>query len=502
MENGRSRSPFFEKYSGKIEGGSKMGILEGIEPVPVFHFFEEICSIPHGSGNEAAISDYLKQFANERGLFCIQDEWKNIIIVKEATPGHEAEETLILQGHMDMVAVKEPDRDIDMEKEPLRLVVNGDEISAEGTSLGGDDGIAVAYILALLDSEEIPHPRLEVVLTVGEEVGMDGAREIDLSMLKGRRMLNLDNEEEGVLLTSCAGGLRADCKLPVAWEKRSGSVLHIQLSGLQGGHSGAEIIKEGGNSNCLMGRLLDALIQETSASLISLEGGLADNAIPRQTDARILIKKEEKEKVLAILRGMEEKFRQELSVKDPGVRVTAAEEGARTADCLRAESMEKAVYCLLAMPNGIQAMSADVEGLVETSLNLGMMNLSTEHLRLTYAIRSSLESGKEAVCRKMAAVSHLAGAAVEMRGDYPGWAYRKDSPLRDKMIDVYERMYGKKPQIQAIHAGLECGLFAGKLPGLDCISYGPDMKGIHTTGEVLSISSVKRVWEYLLEILK
>lgn len=479
-----------------------MGVLEGLEPISVFHFFEEICKIPHGSGNEAAISDHLKQFAGERGLACIQDEWNNIIIIKEATAGREAEETLILQGHMDMVAVREPGCDIDMEREPLRLTVKGDHISAEGTSLGGDDGIAVAYIMALLDSKEISHPRLEAVLTVGEEVGMDGAREIDLSMLKGRRMLNLDNEEEGVLLTSCAGGLRADCKLPVIWEKRSGSVLHIQVTGLQGGHSGAEIIKEGGNSNCLMGRVLNALVRKTSASLLSMKGGLADNAIPRQTDARIMIKEEETEKSLAILRDMEEKFRQELAVKDPEVKIAVTEEGAQTADCLQAESMEKAVCYLLAMPNGIQAMSADVEGLVETSLNLGIMSLSKEHLRLTYAVRSSLESGKEAVKNKLYAVSRLAGAGMEVHGEYPGWAYRKDSPLRDKMIGIYEDLYGQKPQVQAIHAGLECGLFAGKLPGLDCISYGPDMKGIHTTEEVLSISSVRRVWEYLLEILK
>lgn len=479
-----------------------MGILEGVEPRPVLHFFEEICKIPHGSGNEAALSDYLKRFADERELYCIQDEWKNIIIVKEAAPGYEEEETLILQGHMDMVAVKAPDCDMDMEKEPLRLEVNGDLISARGTSLGGDDGIAVAYILALLDAKDIPHPRLEAVITVGEEVGMDGAREIDLSMLKGRRMLNLDNEEEGVLLTSCAGGMRADCKLPVMWEKRSGSMLYIRLTGLQGGHSGAEIIKERGNSNCLMGRLLDALLQETSASLCSLEGGLADNAIPRQTDARLIVPAEELEKGLAILRNMEEKLQQELSVKDPDVRIEVTQEGERTADCLKAESMKKAVACLLAMPNGIQAMSADVEGLVETSLNLGMLQLLPECLRLTYAVRSSLESGKEAVCRKLSVVSELAGADMEIRGDYPGWAYRKNSPLRDKMIRIYEKMYGEKPRVEAIHAGLECGLFSGKLPGLDCISYGPDMKGIHTTEEVLSISSVKRVWEYLLEVLR
>ncbi len=479
-----------------------MGVLEGLEPRPVFHFFEEICKIPHGSGNEGAVSDYLKEFAKERGLACIQDEWKNIIIVKEAVPGYEKEETLILQGHMDMVAVKAPDCDIDMEKEPLKLMVDGDLISAQGTSLGGDDGIAVAYILALLDAKEIPHPRLEAVLTVGEEVGMDGAREIDLSMLKGRRMLNLDNEEEGVLLTGCAGGFRADCKLPAAWEKRSGQQFHIRLAGLQGGHSGAEIIREGGNSNYLMGRVLDALLQETSASLVSLEGGLADNAIPRQTDARVLVSAEEKEIIPAIVHDMEKKLQTELAVKDPGVRIDVTEEGGRTTDCLQAESMRKAVCYLLAMPNGIQAMSADVKGLVETSLNLGMLRLSTECLRLTYAVRSSLESGKEALRRKMSAVCALAGAEMEVRGDYPGWAYRQDSPLRDKMIRIYEEMYGEKPRVEAIHAGLECGLFSGKIPDLDCISYGPDMKGIHTTEEVLSISSVKRVWEYLLEVLR
>lgn len=479
-----------------------MGVLTGVEPVPVFHYFEEICKIPHGSGNEKQLSDYLKQFAKERGLYCVQDAWNNIIIVKEASAGYEEEEPVILQGHMDMVAVKEPDCDIDMKKDSLRLKVEDDHVMAEGTSLGGDDGIAVAYALALLDAKEISHPRLEVVITVGEEVGMDGAREIDLSMLKGKRMLNLDNEEEGVLLTSCAGGARVGCRLPVYRERRSGSILHLQVSGLQGGHSGSEIIKEGGNANCLMGRVLDALVQGTSAALISLEGGLADNAIPIQADARILVGKEEVDKSFSIVDEIAQQIGAELSVKDPGVRITAREEGEDTADCLQCESMKKAAAFLLAMPNGVQAMSADVKGLVETSLNLGMLRLAPESLILTYAVRSSLESGKEAVCRKLEAISGLAGAEVEIRGNYPGWAFKKDSPLRDKMIRIYQEMYGKEPEVQAIHAGLECGMFAGKIPGLDCISCGPDMKNIHTTQETLSISSTNRVWNYLLEILR
>lgn len=479
-----------------------MGVLAGVEPVPVFHFFEEICKIPHGSGNEAGLSDYIRQFAEERGLFCIQDEWKNLIIIKEAAPGYEAEETMILQGHMDMVAVKEADAEIDLNKDPLRLKLEGDTLFAEKTSLGGDDGIAVAYALALLDAREIPHPRLEVILTVGEEVGMEGAGKLDLSMLKGKRMLNLDNEEEGILLVSCAGGVQADCLLPTVWEERYGVILHIQVAGLKGGHSGAEIVKEGGNSNCLMGRLLDILIQKTSASLLSLEGGHADNAIPRQTDAVLVVKQEEVDLCIQKMQELEAQMKTELAVKDADVRVLITKEEERTVSCLQAESMRKTVSYLMAMPNGVQAMSADVEGLVETSLNLGIMKLTKDGLLLQYAIRSSLESAKEEVCRKLQSVSYLAGATVRFGGNYPGWAYRKESPLRDKMIRIYERMYGRKPEIQAIHAGLECGLISDKIPGLDCISYGPDMRNIHTTEEVLSISSTQRVWEYLLEVLK
>lgn len=479
-----------------------MGVLSAIEPQSVFSFFEEISQIPHGSGNEKQLSDHIRKFAQKKGLFCIQDTWDNLIIIKEASPGYEEEEPVILQGHMDMVAVKEPDCDIDLQRDPLRLCTDGEWIRAEGTSLGGDDGIAVAYMLALLDSDAILHPRLEMILTVGEEVGLEGAERIDISPLRGRRMINLDNEEEGVFLTSCAGGARVDCELTVSWEERSGLALQLQIDGLKGGHSGAEIGKEGGNAGCLMGRLLDALTQTTSAALVSLESGHADNAIPKRADAVVLIRKEEKERAMQTIRRAEEEIRAELAVKDPGFRVFVSEAGERTEKCLRHESMQKAVAYLEAMPNGVQAMSADVEGLVETSLNLGILRLSGEALLLQYSIRSSLESAKLAVCRKLQAISALAGAKTAIRGNYPGWAYRADSPFRDKLIGVYEEMYGVRPSIQAIHAGLECGFFIGKIPDLDCVSLGPDMKDIHTTQEKLNISSTKRVWEYLLEVLK
>ena len=509
-----------------------MGVLAGLKPEPVFHYFEEICNIPHGSGNEKQLSDHIKEFANKRNLTCIQDKCNNIIIIKEATSGYEEEETMILQGHMDMVAVKDPESTLDMIKDPLCLEIDGDHITAKGTSLGGDDGIAVAYILALLDSKEIPHPRLEIILTVGEETGMDGAREIDLSMLKGKRLLNLDNEEEGVILTSCAGGARAECRLPITLEKRRGIQLEIQVCGLKGGHSGAEIIKEGGNANCLMGRVLDALIQTTSVSLVSLVGGLADNAIPILSKAVIAVDKTEAAKCFDAASKIEKEIQTELAVKDPGVNVSvkcidenvcisgtgctvstdvtnlenlsASTEKQEEVyvNCLTQESMKKAVAYIMAMPNGIQAMSADVEGLVETSLNLGIMKLTEKELVLEYSLRSSLESSKEALIRKLKSISALAEASVEICGDYPGWAYKQLSPLRDKMIRVYEEIYGTKPRVEAIHAGLECGIISAKINDLDCISYGPDMKNIHTTGEELSIASVERVWEYLLEILK
>ena len=277
-----------------------MSVLAGLQPANVFRFFEEICGIPHGSGNVGQISDYLAAFAKDRGLFYIQDEVKNVIIIKEATPGYEEEPALIIQGHMDMVAVKKPDCDIDLETDGLKVAVAGDKIYAEGTSRGGDDGIAVAYALATLDSNELKHPRIEAVITVDEETGLDGAKEIDLSMLKGSRLLNLDSEEEGVFLTSCAGGTRVACDLPVTMSDVEGVAVEIVINGLQGGHSGAEIHKERGNSNCLMARLLQEMTGQMPLALCSLKGGLADNAIPRETVATVVVSEEEKDYFIAM----------------------------------------------------------------------------------------------------------------------------------------------------------------------------------------------------------
>lgn len=480
-----------------------MRVLEGLAPERVFYYFEEICGIPHGSGNVEKISNYLMDFAKSRGLFAVQDELKNVIIVKPATAGYEEEPAVILQGHMDMVAVKRPDCVIDMTAEGLRLQVDGDRIYAEGTSLGGDDGIAVAYALALLDSDDLSHPKLEVVITVDEEVGMDGARGIDLSCLTGRRMLNLDSEEEGIFLTSCAGGARMECRLPVSVCKKEGAVCRISVEGLAGGHSGAEIHKERGNANCILGRILNSLASELAFRVKSMEGGLADNAIPRHAVCEVVLEKEQEGTFRELLLAMEDNIKKELATKDKDFQITAVFTGEERTVCADEKSTRRLTAFLAALPNGVQAMSADVAGLVETSLNLGMMSYAagSSELRCTFSLRSCVESAKQALVEKVAAVTMLAGGSYTVSGDYPGWAYRVHSPLRDKMTALYEEMYGEKPRLEAIHAGLECGILAAKLEDLDCISFGPNMANIHTTEETLSVSSVARVWDYLVRLL-
>ena len=481
-----------------------MGVLSELEPKSVFYYFEEITKIPHGSGNVQQISDYLVSFAKERNLYCIQDELKNVIIIKDATPGYEREPALILQGHMDMVAVKKPHCEIDLKTEGLKAAIRGDEIYAEGTSLGGDDGIAVAYSLALLDSDTVKHPRLEVVLTVDEEVGMDGARGIDLSMLTGSRMINLDSEDEGIFLTSCAGGARVNCALPLSFEERQGIAVELTVSGLLGGHSGAEIHKERGNSNCLMGRALYRVSQKMTVSLSRMEGGLADNAIPRETRALLLVEEKDYATLERVVREIETEVKAELATKDPDVSIRLRKQEAGSFLGVTPEDTKRAAAYLCALPNGVQAMSADMPGLVETSLNMGVMELEQKErmLKAGFSVRSSVESSKQALIGKLEAVTALAGGSSSVSGDYPGWKYRKNSPLRDKMVAVYKRLYGTSPKVEAIHAGLECGILGSKIRDLDCVSIGPQMHNIHTTEETLSISSTRRVWEYLVSLLE
>ena len=468
----------------------------------MFYYFEEICNIPHGSGNLDGISSYLEQFAKSHGLFCIRDKSNNIIIVKEATNGYENVEPIILQGHMDMVAVKKPECDIDMAKDPLRLNIDGDFVYAEGTSLGGDDGIAVAYILAILDSDDISHPRIEAVITTDEEVGMEGATAIDLSMLKAKRMLNIDSEEEGILLTSCAGGARVDCRIPVSREEMQGERYQIKISGLLGGHSGCEIHKERGNAIKLMGRILHMLLQEMPLQLVALEGGEKDNAIAREAEVCICIASEYETKLEVLLKEIESVIKNEYKTKECNVEITCKKVEINEEKALDVNSTKKIIDFLAILPNGVMAMSTDIEGLVETSLNVGILRLENEVLIASSAVRSSIESAKKYLIEQVTTIVNLLDGTVGVYGEYPGWQYNSDSKLRAVMVDVYKEMFGEEPKVEAIHAGLECGIMVSKIPGLDCVSFGPNMYDIHTTEERLSISSTERMWNYILEILK
>lgn len=403
---------------------------------------------------------------------------------------------------MDMVAVKKPGCEKDMRAQGLDLREDGDWLYAQDTSLGGDDGIAVAIMLAVLDSDEIAHPRVEAVFTVDEETGMDGARAIDLGICKGRRMLNLDSEDEGIFLTSCAGGARLHGRLPVVYEEMEGCLYRLCVEGLQGGHSGGEIHKERGNSNCLAGRLLYTCQKAADVRLAAMEGGLADNAIPRLTRMEAVVRKGETAAFEAALECFEKAVAKELSVKDPGFSVAVQKKETGSFSVLTREDSRKAAFLLLALPNGVQSMSADIPGLVQTSLNLGILKLSGDDMHLDYSVRSSLGSEKELLLDKVGAIMESQGCSHTVTGEYPAWEYRKDSPLRDKMVAVYREMYHKEPKIEAIHAGLECGLLSGKIPDLDCVSIGPDMRDIHTTEEKLCISSVERIWEYVLAVLQ
>ena len=479
-----------------------MRILENLEPQDVFYYFEEICKIPHGSGNTGQISDYLKAFADEHGLYCRQDELNNIIMIKEASKGYEDHEPVLLQGHMDMVAVKDADCTIDMTKDGLQLEILGDRLTAKGTSLGGDDGIAVAFGLALLAGEEYRHPRIELILTVDEEVGMEGATGLTVDDLTAKRMINLDQEEEKIFITGCAGGARIDIRKKTETEQIKGLLCKLKISGLQGGHSGQEINKERGNAICLMGRLLAALQEKTPVYLKEVSGGTADNAIPNEVCAEIVVT-EWTEDVAAF---MEEQFcglKAEFAGKEDGLKceLQVGAEDALIEVCNRKDS-EQWIHLLNVIPHGVIANSVKMKGLVETSLNPGILNVSAVEGMVSTSVRSSNAAAKEALINQLKSLAALCDATVGIRGDYPGWDYDPDSPLREKMVTIYEEMYGVKPQIEAIHAGLECGIFQSKIPGLDCVSIGPDMQDIHTTRETLSIPSVQRVWKFLLKVLE
>ncbi len=474
--------------------------LAGLEPAKVFEYFEEICSMPHGSGNTKIISDYLVKFAQEQGLRYTQDADNNVIIWGEGTCGMENHAPVIIQGHMDMVCDKDADCPINMDAEGLDVTHDGSYVYAKGTTLGGDDGIAVAYAMALLADKTIAHPPLEVVITVDEEVGMLGAASIDLSELKGRVLLNIDSEEEGIFTVSCAGGATATLKLPVSRRVVTGPCVKLTVDGLQGGHSGVEIHKNRANANKVMGTFLERIQAKLPLCLVSFGGGAKDNAIPRSCEANVVVMGMELSFINTIAEELQKEIRE--SFNEPEATVQAFDVDAMGGLAVTTEDTAKVIGLLCSLPNSVQAMSQDIQGLVQTSLNMGIAKLDTEELTLTFSVRSSVNAEKQALLQKLQETVAFYGGSYSQMGEYPAWEYKKESVLRDTMVRVYRDMFGKEAEVVAIHAGLECGLLGQKLPGLDCVSIGPEMHDIHTSREKLGIESVGRTWEFVKAILK
>lgn len=483
--------------------------LEQLDYKGIFRYFSEISKIPRGSGNEKGISGYLVSFAKEHQLEYTQDEAYNVIMIKPATPGYENEPAIILQGHMDMVCEKKKDYTHDFLKDEIKLVLEGDYLHADGTTLGADNGIAVAYILALLSDETLEHPRLEAVITSDEEVGMNGAKALDVSCLQGKYMINLDSEEEGHLLCSCAGGLTGTSILPVKRVSEAGKKVGISLGGLKGGHSGSDIGKNRTNATKLLARLLFDLREQCAFGLISMQGGFKDNVIPREANAELLIMAEDNKDLTesfiqfkSCITDLMAKYKNELQTSEPDLTCEVEDLGEGTFEIMHPVSFEKMLFLLIHIPNGVQVMSSDIEGLVESSLNMGIFRTEADKVELFTSIRSSISSYKYFLSDRINYLTSFLGGEYVRRWEYPAWEFKKESKLREHFQKISRELYGKEMKVDAIHAGLECGILSEKLPGIDIVSIGPELTGVHTIEEKLSISSAIRVYQLVERILK
>ena len=456
-------------------------------------FFEEFSKIPRGSGNTSAIADYLVNFANARSLEVIRDGSDNVIIRKPATSGYEDHPGVIFQGHTDIVALKTPDCPSDMDKMGLDLYRDGDYLRARGTTLGADDGVAMAYALAVLDANDIEHPEFEAVFTSDEEVGLLGATALDTSVLRGRMLINIDSDEEGIFTAGCAGGARVDLSLPVKVKTHIGQIYTLTISGFKGGHSGVEIDKGRANAIKVAAEILSKL---ESVKLGKATAGSADNAIP--SDAKVIFTT--KSSILEIS-DVVNSVAETLPENESG-RKFNVEMNISSAKVIDVEASTSIISLIKEMPNGVMRMMEDIEGLVETSLNMGILSIDGKAFNLTVSVRSAKGEEKAKLLAKIKDIADAHSTSMSVRGEYPAWEYRKDSRLRDVMCRVYREMYGKDATVVTIHAGLECGIFSDKTEGLDCVSIGPDNRDIHTPDERLSLSSFNRVYEYLINVLK
>ena len=480
--------------------------LENLQPQLVFNYFEEISKIPRGSGNEQGISDYLANEGKRLGLEVVQDEHLNVIIKKPATKSYENAPTVIIQGHMDMVCEKNKGKEHDFTKDPLELRVEGDYLYATDTTLGADNGIAVAMGLALLASDDLEHPALEVVFTADEEETMNGAMNLSGELFEGKFIINLDSEEEGTITVSCAGGVTAVVTIDKEYKavEVEKAAYKIDIKGLLGGHSGMEIDKQRANSNVLMCRLLNHVcnISKVEFDLVSIEGGLKNNAIPREAECIILVNSKDESKLEKEIENILQVFKNEYKTSDPGLVIEVEKSEKLYNKALTDKCKENIISLINLMPRGIQTMSMDIKGLVESSTNLGVVSNNEENIVFEFATRSSVKSLKEDLNNRMTLLCNHLGVKLDLIDDYPEWEYAKNSKLEEICVDTYEELMGKKPEIVAIHAGLECGLLLDAIKGAQAISIGPSLFDVHTPNEHLDILSTERTWKYLTAILK
>ena len=479
--------------------------IEDLKPQLVFKYFSEICKIPRGSGNEKQISNYLTREGKKLGLEVVQDEHYNVLIKKKATPGYENAPTVIIQGHMDMVCEKNKGTDHDFKKDPIKLRVEGNYLYATDTTLGADNGIAVAMGLALLASDNIVHPPLEVVFTADEEESMNGAMNLKGDLFKGSYIINLDSEEEGTITVSCAGGVTALVTIEKEFKDVNSKVaFNIDVKGLLGGHSGMEINKQRANSNILMGRILNHLLNHANINLdlVQISGGAKNNAIPREADAVILIDEKDEERLKEELNKISNIFKNEFKTSDPKIEILCEKSHKTYNEALKDDIRDKIIATIILMPSGIQTMSMDIENLVESSTNLGVINNNKDNFLFEFATRSSVKSLKDEINNKMSLLCKTLDVKLLLEDDYPEWEYAKDSKLEEICINTYEELTGQKPEISAIHAGLECGLLLDAIKGAQAVSIGPNLYDVHTPNEHLDIKSTNRTWNYLLAILK
>ncbi len=480
------------------------GLLKDLKPQSVFKNFEDLTKIPRGSGNEKQVSDYLVKFATDLGLDVIQEECLNVIIKKPGTKGYENSSSVILQGHMDMVCAKLEDLDFDFDKDPIPIKIDKDMIRTEGTTLGADNGIAVAMIMSILEADNLSHPPLTALITVAEETGMVGVLNLDPSHIEGDILINIDSEEEGIALASCAGGVKNVVSLPISFESIQSDnkkAFKISIRGLLGGHSGMEIDKHRGNAIKLIGRLLEGIEKEFEISISSIAGGEKMNAIPKMANAIIVTNSSNEDKLSQIINKFSDIFKNEYNIADPSIKLSI--DSVELPKKIFTKTTKKALIDILRLfPNGIQTMSPSIEGLVESSNNIGVIVTENDNILISSAVRSSVRTLKYEINARIQRVCELTGASMELVSDYPEWQYKINSPIRELMVSTYEDIFNKELKIEAIHAGLECGFLKEKIGDIDMISIGPNLYDVHTPDEHLSISSTKRVYEFLCEVLK